>query len=74
MIKTTLGMVSVATILLLAASFANVSAQTKKSDSQSPACTELKEDTTCKGRDDCRWVEAAGKKKAGCVKSAKKGK
>ena len=74
MIKTTLGMVSVATILLLAATFANVSAQTKKSDSQSPACTELKEDTTCKGRDDCRWVEAAGKQKAGCVKSAKKGK
>jgi len=74
MIKTTLGMVSVATILLLAASFASVSAQTKKSDAQSPACAQLKEDTICRGRDDCRWVEAAGKKKAGCVKSAKKGK
>ena len=36
MIKTTLGMVSVATILLLAASFANVSAQTKKSDFSEP--------------------------------------
>ena len=72
MIKTTLGMVSVATILLLAASFASVSAQTKKSDAQSPACAQLKEDTICRGRDDCRWVEAA--KKAGCVKSAKKGK
>jgi hypothetical protein len=74
MIRTTLGIVSVATALLLAASFANVSAQTKKSDAQSPACTELKEDTTCRGRDDCRWVEAAGKKKAGCVKAAKKKK
>jgi hypothetical protein len=72
MIKTTLGIVSVAAAVLLAASFANVSAQTKKSDSQSPACTQLKEDTTCKGRDDCRWMEAAGSKKAGCVKSAKK--
>jgi hypothetical protein len=74
MIKTTLQIVSVATAVLLAASFANVSAQTKKSDSQSPACAQLKEDTTCRGRDDCRWVEAAGKKKAGCVKAAKKGK
>ena len=50
MIKTTPGMVSAATILLLAASFANVSAQTKKSDSQSPACTQLKEDTICRPR------------------------
>jgi uncharacterized membrane protein len=72
MIKTTLGMVSVATALLLAASFANVSAQTKKSDAQSPACNQLKDDFACKGRDDCRWVEAAGTKKAGCTKAAKK--
>jgi hypothetical protein len=71
MIRTTIGIVSVASAVLLAASFANVSAQTKKSDAQSPACTALKEDTICRGRDDCRWVEAAGKKKAGCVKAAK---
>ena len=47
MIKTTLGMVSVATALLLAASFANVSAQTKKSDAQSPACNQLKDHFFC---------------------------
>jgi uncharacterized membrane protein len=74
MIRTTLGIVSVATVLLLAASFANVSAQTKKSDAQSPACNQLKDDFACRGRDDCQWVAAAGTKKAGCVKAAKKKK
>ncbi|MET0668366.1 MAG: hypothetical protein ABWY66_00005, partial [Xanthobacteraceae bacterium] len=72
MIKTTVGIVSVAAAVLLAASFANVSAQTKQSDKQSPACTELKEEFACKGRSDCRWAEASGKKKAGCAKGAKK--
>jgi hypothetical protein len=67
MIKTTVGMVSIATALLLAASFAHVSAQT-----QQAACTQLKEEFACKGRSDCRWVEASGKKKAGCAKAAKK--
>ena len=60
MIKTTLGMVSVATILLLAASFANVSAQTKKSDSQSPACTQLKEGSSW-NRVGVFWLENARK-------------
>ena len=72
MIKTTVGMVSIATALLLVASFAHVSAQTKQSDRQSPACTQLKEEFACRGRSDCRWVEASGKKKAGCAKAAKK--
>ena len=74
MIKTTLGIVSVAAALLLAASFANLSAQTKKADPQSPSCNELKDDFACRGRDDCQWVAAAGTKKAGCVKAAKKKK
>ena len=71
MIKTTLGMISVATALLLAASFANVSAQPKKADSQL-ACTDVKDEFACKGHSNCRWVEASGKKKAGCAKAGKK--
>jgi hypothetical protein len=71
MIRTTLGMIGVATALLLAASSANVSAQLKKTDPQL-ACTEIKEASSCKGWSDCRWVEGSGKKKAGCVKAAKK--
>jgi hypothetical protein len=68
--RTTLGMVSVATALLLAASFANVSAQPKQTDRQL-ACTEIKDEVACKGWSDCRWG-ASGKKKAGCAKAAKK--
>jgi hypothetical protein len=71
MIRTTLGMVGVATALLLAASFANVSAQPKQTDQQL-ACTEIKDEAACKGWSNCRWVEASGKKKAGCAKAAKK--
>ena len=71
MIRTTLGMIGVATALLLAASSANVSAQLKPTTPQL-ACTELKDASSCKGWSDCRWVEASGKKKAGCVKAAKK--
>jgi hypothetical protein len=64
-------MVSVATALLLAASFANVSAQTKQTTPQL-ACTEIKDEAACKGWSDCRWVGASGKKKAGGAKAAKK--
>jgi hypothetical protein len=71
MIRTILGMISVATALLLAASFANVFAQPKQTGPQL-ACTEIKDASACKGWSDCRWVEASGTKKAGCVKAAKK--
>lgn len=71
MIRTTLGMISVGTALLLAASSTNVSAQLQKTGPQL-ACTEIKEEASCKGWSDCRWVGASGKKKAGCVKAAKK--
>ena len=68
LMRTTLGMVGVATALLLAASFANVSAQTKQTTPQL-ACTEIKDEAAC---NHCRWVGASGKKKAGCAKAAKK--
>jgi hypothetical protein len=71
MIRTTIGMISVATALLLAASFANVSAQQKKASPQL-ACTEIKDEFACKGYSDCQWAGASGKKKAGCAKAAKK--
>ena len=71
MIKTTLGII-VASAVLLAASFANVSAQYKKTDQQLK-CTEIKDESACKGWSDCRWVGASGKKKAGCAKTAKRG-
>jgi uncharacterized protein YodC (DUF2158 family) len=48
-----------------------VSAQPKQTGPQL-ACTEIKDASACKGWSDCRWVEASGKKKAGCVKAAKK--
>ena len=66
----TLGVISVATALLLAAPFANVSAQPKPTGPQL-ACTEVKDATACRGWSNCRWVEASGKKKAGCVKAAR---
>jgi hypothetical protein len=71
MVKTTLGII-VASAVLLAASFANVSAQHKKTDQQLK-CTEIKDESACKGWTDCRWVAASGNKKAGCAKAAKKG-
>jgi uncharacterized protein YodC (DUF2158 family) len=71
MIRTILGMISVATALLLAASFANVSAELKQTGPQLK-CTEITDASSCKGWSDCRWVAASGKKKAGCVKAAKK--
>ena len=68
--RTTLGMVGVATALLLAASFANVSAQPKQTTPQL-ACTEIKDEAGCKGWSDCRWVGASGKKKAGSRNSGR---
>jgi uncharacterized protein YodC (DUF2158 family) len=71
MIKTALGIISVASVVVLAASFANLSAQEKKAGPQL-ACTEIKDEFACKGWSNCRWVGASGKKKAGCAKAAKK--
>jgi hypothetical protein len=70
--RTTLGMVGVATALLLAASSANLSAQDSKKAGKQLACTEIKDEFACKGYSDCQWVGASGKKKAGCAKAAKK--
>jgi hypothetical protein len=70
MIRTSLGIISAAIALLVAASFANVSAQPKPTGPQL-ACTEMKDATACRGWSNCRWVEASGKKKAGCVKAAR---
>ena len=64
MIKTTLGILSVAAAVLLAASFAYVSAETAKAP-KPPACNSLKEETACKGRDDCQWVAAVVDSKTG---------
>ena len=55
MIKTTLGVLGVAAVVLLAASFGNVSAETAP---KPPACTTLKEESACKAREDCQWVAA----------------
>jgi hypothetical protein len=46
--RTTLGVVGLATALLLAASFANVSAQTKQTTPQL-ACTEIKDEAAWQG-------------------------
>jgi hypothetical protein len=62
MIKTTLGVLGVAAVVLLAASFGNVSAETAP---KPPACTTLKEESGCKPRDDCQWVAAVVDSKTG---------
>jgi hypothetical protein len=70
MIRTTLGIISAAIALLVAASFADVSAQPKPTGQQL-ACSEMKDAVACRGWSNCRWVEASGKKKAGCVKGGR---
>jgi hypothetical protein len=70
MIKTTLGMIGLAT-LLMATSVANVSAQPKQTGPQL-ACTEIKDAVSCRGWSNCRWMESSGKGKAGCVKAGRK--
>ena len=62
MIKTTLGVLGVAAVVLLAASFGNVSAETAP---KPPACTTLKEELACKAREDCQWVAAVVDSKTG---------
>jgi hypothetical protein len=62
MIKTSLGILGVAAVVLLAASFGNVSAETAP---KPPACTTLKEESACKARDDCQWVAAVVDSKTG---------
>ena len=65
MIKTSLGILGVATGVLLAASFGNVSAETAPKAPKPPACTTLKEESACKPRDDCQWVAAVVDSKTG---------
>ncbi len=62
MIKTTLGVLGIAAVVLLAASFGNVSAETAP---KPPACTTLKEESACKAREDCQWVAAVVNSKTG---------
>jgi hypothetical protein len=62
MFKTTLGVLGVAAVVLLAASFGNVSAETAP---KPPACTTLKEESACKAREDCQWVAAVVDSKTG---------
>jgi hypothetical protein len=62
MIKTSLGILGVAAVVLLAASFGNVSAETAP---KPPACNSLKEESACKARDDCQWVAAVVDSKTG---------
>ena len=62
MIKTSFGILGVAAVVLLAASFGNVSAETAP---KPPACNSLKEELACKARDDCQWVAAVVDSKTG---------
>ena len=62
MIKTSLGILGVTAVVLLAASFGNVSAETAP---KPPACTTLKEESACKAREDCQWVAAVVDSKTG---------
>jgi hypothetical protein len=77
MIKTSLGILGVAAVVLLAASFGNVSAETAP---KPPACNTLKDESACKSRDDCQWVAASvdskgkEKRKAYCRKAPAKKK
>jgi hypothetical protein len=61
MIKAPLGILGVAAAVLLASSFANVSAQPAKAPAQpakAAACVTLKDETACGARTDCYWVAA----------------
>ena len=61
--KATFGILSAAAVILLAASFANVSAETKAP--KPPACSTLKDEFACRGRDDCQWNAAVVDTKTG---------
>jgi len=54
-----------------APSVSTLGAQPKQTGPQLK-CTEIKDASGCKAWSDCRWAEASGQKKAGCVKAAKK--
>ena len=78
MIKATLGIVGAAAIVVLAASFGHVSAETAP---KPPACKTLTDEFACKGRDDCQWRAASvapktnkEKRKASCAAAPKKKK
>jgi hypothetical protein len=62
-IKSLLGIAGAAAIVLLAASFANVSAETKAP--KPAACNAMKEEFQCKDRNDCQWVAAVVDSKTG---------
>ena len=64
MIKATLGILGGAAIILLAATFGNVSAETAKAP-KPPACNTLKEEIACTPRTDCQWVSAVVDTKTG---------
>jgi hypothetical protein len=61
-IKGLFGIVGAAAIVLMAASFGNVSAETK---APQPACNSVKEEFQCKDRQDCQWVAAVVDSKTG---------
>jgi hypothetical protein len=63
MFKASFGILSAAAVVLLAASFSNVSAQTKAP--RPPACGTLKDEFACRGRDDCQWNAAVLDTKTG---------
>ena len=67
MIKATLGTLAIAIAVLLAAPFANVSAQTSAQTKapRPPACSTFKDEFACRGRDDCQWVAASVDPKTG---------
>ena len=60
--KATFGILSAAAVIVLAASF-NVSAETKAP--KPPACSTLKDEFACRGRDDCQWNAAVVDTKTG---------
>jgi hypothetical protein len=66
MVKATFGFFSFAAVVLLAASFSNVSAETKAPKApKPPACSTLKDEFACRGRDDCQWNAAVLDTKTG---------
>ena len=62
MIKTALGIVGAAAIVVLAASHGKVFAEGAPKPA---ACKTLPDEFACKGRDDCQWVAAVVDSKSG---------
>jgi hypothetical protein len=61
-IKTALGIVGAAAIVVLAASYGKVLAEGAP---KPPACKTMPDEFACKGRDDCQWVNAVVDSKTG---------